>query len=162
MSGSPELAGMLDTIRDKPFMIAIIAGSLAQAVKVLTFLLIEKRVNYKRFVQTDGNPNMHSAAMAALTLAVGLHEGFVSPVFALSLCMSILIMIDIMNVKNAASQQAEVIHLVLERIRKIKVSKKHPGSEEEFADIHNYDVPYSIIDVLTGTALGIVITLVFY
>ena len=67
---------MLESIRSQPFLIAILAGACAQLLKVLSFLIIEKRVNYRRFVQTHGSPNMHSTAFSALTTAIGLHSGF--------------------------------------------------------------------------------------
>lgn len=150
---------MLDLIRDKPFLIGIIAGAAAQAIKVLTFLLLEKRVNYRRFVQSEGVPNMHSSAMAALSLAIGLKEGFGSPLFALTLSLSSLIFVNTIGVKNHASQQAEVVDLMLQRIVRRKRGKL--GSK---ADIEKYQriaegVRYAPIDVLTGIALGAVIAL---
>ncbi len=153
---------MFEVIRAKPFLSAMSAGALAQFIKVLTFLLIEKRLNYKRFVQTDGSPNMHSAAMTALTLSVGLIEGFQSTVFALSLCLSVLVMLDIINVKNAASRQAEILTVLVDRIRK-KKDASMPSKRQSSAGFNTREgVSYSIADVLTGAALGAVIAFLVY
>ena len=91
---------MLEIIRSKPFLVAAVAGLVAQTLKVVTFLILEKRVNYKRFVETDGTPNMHSAAFSALAVYVGTVEGFDSIIFALSLCMLAMTSVDIWNVKT--------------------------------------------------------------
>jgi acid phosphatase family membrane protein YuiD len=150
---------MFDVIRDKPFLIGILAGAVAQLIKVLTFLVLEKKVNYRRFVQSEGIPDMHVSAMSALTLAIGLKEGFGSPLFALPLSLSSLIFVNTVGVKKQASQQAEVVDLMLQRIMRKKQGKR--GSK---ADIERYQriaegVRHAPVDVLTGMALGCVISL---
>jgi acid phosphatase family membrane protein YuiD len=141
---------MIDVIRDKPFLIAILAGIIAQALKVAAFIIIEKRVNYKRFVQPDGSPNLHAATMTALTLAVGVKDGFLSPVFSISLCLSILIFTNIMHLKHAASKQAEVVFVIMERLRKVP----------KVAYNGNAGLLYRPIDVFTGIVVGVLFTII--
>jgi acid phosphatase family membrane protein YuiD len=58
-----------------------------------------------------------------------------------------LVTVDMWNVKRAASRQAEVVDLLLSRVRpQGPVPMRRPLS-------------YSVIDVLTGTVLGIVLGL---
>jgi acid phosphatase family membrane protein YuiD len=133
----------------KPYLVAILAGAAAQTVKVLSFLIVEKKVNYRRFVQTDGSPNMYSSAMTALTMYVGFIDGFGSMTFTLSLCLTIMVMVDTWNVKQAHSQQQEVILLLLDRW-----SAKQPGWARS-----RKALSYTPVDVLSGSVLGLVITL---
>jgi acid phosphatase family membrane protein YuiD len=133
----------------KPYLVAILAGLAAQAVKVLSFLVVEKKVNYKRFVQTDGSPNMHSAAMSALALYVGFIDGFGSVTFTLTLCLAIMVMVDTWNVKQAHSQQQEVMLLLIDRW-----STKHSSWARS-----RKALSYTPVDVLSGAALGVLITL---
>ena len=131
----------------KPLLLGISAGLSAQAIKLLSFLLLEKRINFRRFAETDGAPNMHSAAFAALTVGVALQTGTSSLEFAVTACFSALVTVDTWNVKRAASLQAEVVDLLLARVRpQGPVPLRRPLS-------------YSVIDVLTGTVLGISIGL---
>ncbi|HEX6789827.1 MAG TPA: divergent PAP2 family protein [Candidatus Krumholzibacteria bacterium] len=131
----------------KPIVLGISAGLSAQAVKVLSFLLLEKRINFRRFVETDGAPNMHSAAFAALTTGIAAQSGTGSLEFAVAACFTALVTVDMWNVKRAASLQAEVVDLLLSRVRpQGPVPLRRPLS-------------YSVIDVLTGTVLGIAIGL---
>ncbi|UCH85025.1 MAG: divergent PAP2 family protein [Candidatus Latescibacterota bacterium] len=143
---------MLDIIQQKPFLVAILAGLFAQSVKVVSFLFVEKRVNYRRFVQTDGMPNMHSTAFSALAIAVGMKAGFDSLEFAFSLCLTAIILVDTMNVKNAASRQAEAIWLLLERLR-----KDNPRARAE-----NTGLSYTPLDVFSGVVVGVIFAFVLY
>ncbi len=140
---------MLETIRQMPFIVAIVAGILAQAIKVISFLIVEKRVNYRRFVQADGAPNLHSTTFSALTVAVGRTAGFDSVVFGLALCMTSIILVDTMNVKNAASRQAEAVQLLTSRLRG-RTARSSRGNS------------YTPIDVLSGVALGGAFCLIVY
>ena len=140
---------MIDIIGSRPFMVAIAAGAAAQAVKVLSFLIVEKRVNYRRFVQPDGSPNVHSAAMSALTLFVGFADGFESVAFSLSFCLTVIVMVDTYNVKQAHSKQQEVVLMLLDR-----VSKKHTSWAAG-----RKALSYTHMDVFTGAALGIMVAL---
>jgi hypothetical protein len=127
----------------------MVAGVAAQAVKVLSFIIVEKRVNYRRFVQPDGSPNMHSAGMSALTMHVGFLDGFHSIAFALSLCLALMVTVDTWNVKQAHSKQQEVILLLVDRWS----SPQSTWARSRKA------LSYTPVDVLSGTALGIVITM---
>lgn len=142
---------MLEAIRSQPFLVAIIAGACAQLLKVLSFLIIEKKVNYRRFVQTHGSPNMHSTGFAALTTAIGLNSGFGSLPFAFAVCLTAVIVVDTMNVKNATSRQAEAIIHIMNRVRRKPLETHHATSTRS----------YTPMDVFTGLVLGVVIALLF-
>jgi acid phosphatase family membrane protein YuiD len=133
----------------KPYLVALLAGTTAQVVKVLSFLVVEKRVNYRRFVQTDGSPNMHSATMSALALFIGIRDGFDSIVFTLTLCLAIMVMVDTWNVKQAHSKQQEVVLMVIDRW-----GTKHAAWARS-----RKALSYTPLDVLSGAALGAVISL---
>ena len=138
---------MPDFFISRPVLLGFTAGLSAQAIKVLSFLLLEKRINFRRFVATDGAPNMHSAAFAALSMGVGQMTGVQSLEFAVCASFTALVTVDMWNVKRAASRQAEVVDLLLSRVRpQGPVPMRRPLS-------------YSVIDVLTGTVLGIVLGL---
>lgn len=142
---------MLEAIGDKPFLVAIIAGAGAQLVKVAAFLIAERRVNYRRFVQTDGAPNLHSTAFAALATAVGKSVGFDSLAFGLAGCLTAIILVDTMNVKNATSRQKEAMLLILDRVR-----RRVPRPEDRTPQLS-----YTPWDVFSGVVLGVGVALFF-
>jgi hypothetical protein len=142
---------MLELIRSKAFLVAILAGGAAQLLKVLSFLIIEKKVNLRRFVQTDGSPNMHSAAFSALSMAVGFQVGFDSLAFAFAVCLTAVIIVDTMNVKNATSRQAEAILHITDR-----VLQRLPSHRLGLSSLS-----YTPMDVFSGAAVGVGVALVF-
>jgi acid phosphatase family membrane protein YuiD len=143
---------VLDVIRDKPFLVAILAGTGAQLLKVIAFLIAEKRVNYRRFVQPGGAPNMHSATFGALMLAVALVDGFGSQTFALAAVLTAIILVDTMNVKNATSRQKEAVLLILDRVR-----QRQPRPEDRIPRRS-----YTPVDVFVGLAAGMAFAFLFY
>jgi acid phosphatase family membrane protein YuiD len=140
---------MFETIHAKPFLVAMLAGAAAQLIKVISFLIVEKKVDYKRFVETGGSPNMHSAATVALSMYIGFVDGFASIVFALSMSMTIMVSIDTWNVRGAHLRHQEFIVLILDRL-----SDRRGGLERS-----RKALSYTPVDVFTGAALGVVISL---
>lgn len=134
----------------RPFLVAFLAGLVAQTIKVVSFMILEKRVNYRRFVQADGSPNMHSAAFAALTMAVGFRSGFDSVEFTLSLCLTTMSSVDIWNVKHRAYRHAELIEMIIGRVSREPVAAIARSRKA---------LSYTPVDVLSGTVLGIVVAL---
>jgi acid phosphatase family membrane protein YuiD len=99
-------------------------------------------------METDGAPNMHSAAFAALTVAVVQVSCFGSLAFAVTLCLTALVTVDMWTVKRAAYRQAEVVDLIVQKVRPGALSRaRRPLS-------------YSAADVLTGTVVGVATALV--
>jgi acid phosphatase family membrane protein YuiD len=96
---------------------------------------------------------MHAATMSALSVAVGLKEGFDSIIFGLALCLAVVVCIDTINVKNAASQQAEVVDLILKRIRRRRKSRLRPPKQRQ---------SYTRWDVFSGVAIGVVFAMLIY
>ncbi len=86
----------------------------------------------------------------ALTIAVGMAEGFDSVVFGLALCLTSIILVDTMNVKNARSRQAEAVALLLERLRG---HRSMDGTRRKNS--------YTPVDVFSGVILGVVFALLF-
>jgi acid phosphatase family membrane protein YuiD len=137
-----------DLTLSRALVAGLVGGVIAQTMKVVSFLLIEKRINFRRLMETDGAPNMHSAAFAALTVAVGQVSGFGSLAFAVTLCLTALVTVDMWNVKRAAYRQAEVVDLIVQKVRPGALSRaRRPLS-------------YSAADVLTGTVVGVATALV--
>ncbi|HEV8129305.1 MAG TPA: divergent PAP2 family protein, partial [Candidatus Eisenbacteria bacterium] len=74
-----------------PIVHALLCGFLVQISKVLTFLLAERKINVRRFVETGGMPSSHAASVMALSTCVGLREGFGSVLFGVVLYFSLIV-----------------------------------------------------------------------
>jgi acid phosphatase family membrane protein YuiD len=143
---------MPEAVREMPFLVAILAGLVGQTAKVISFLIVEKRLNYRRFVQADGAPNTHTTTFSALAVAVGIRGGFDSVVFALAVCIASIVVVDTLNVRNAASRQAEIVQVLVERLRGKR--QERVGGRAGFS--------YTPLDVFSGVFLGVLFALVAY
>jgi uncharacterized protein len=132
----------------RPLLVGILGGLIAQGMKVVSFLLLEKRINFRRLLETDGAPNMHSAAFAALTVAIGGSEGFGSLEFGVVACLTSLVTVDMWNVKKAASHQAQMVDFIVPKLR--------PGAVRG----GRRPLSYSVLNVLTGTVIGVATALI--
>jgi hypothetical protein len=134
---------MLENTLARPLIVGVVAGLVAQAFKLVSFAILEKRVNFRRLVETDGAPNMHSAAFAGLSAAIAQREGLDSLEFALAASLTALVTVDIWNVKHAASRQADVVDLIVQKLR-----GNQPSEDRR-------RLSYTVLDALAGTGLGV-------
>jgi len=134
---------MFDGALARPLVVGVVAGLAAQTFKLFSFLVLEKRINFRRLAETDGAPNMHSAAFAGLTTAIAQRNGIGSLEFALAASLTALVTVDIWNVKHAASRQADVVDSIVRRLR------------PDLARAARRKLSYTVFDVLAGTALGV-------
>ena len=86
----------------------------------------KKRIfDFEYLVSTGGMPSAHTAMVTALTMSVGLTEGFGSPVAMVALGFTSVTMFDAATVRRAAGEQAKVLNSMLREIRELKFKPKH-------------------------------------
>lgn len=130
------------------FYIAFIAWLIAQLSKVVTTLVIEKRLNLYRLVGSGGMPSSHSSFVMGLSTSIGLVKGWDSASFAIALVFSLVIMYDASGVRRAVGKQAIILNTMLDDL------SKHKHIEQEKLKELIGHTPY---EVLVGAILGIVI-----
>ena len=97
------------------FWVALLVGFLVQGYKGVAVFVQTGRWNLRRFVETGGMPSSHSASVAALSTAVGLHDGFTSLLFGVTLYFSLIVMYDAAGLRRNAGRQAAVLNRLIER-----------------------------------------------
>jgi len=118
-----------------------------QIFKLLSDSIIHKRINFKRFVETGGMPSSHSAVVTSLMTAVGLSEGFDSPMFAVSFVFSFIVMYDAAGVRRAAGKQAQILNQLINS-KQVKVD-----TNEKLKEL----LGHSPVQVFVGAIYGIVV-----
>lgn len=136
-----------------PLFHALTCGFLVQISKVLTFLLREKKINVRRFVETGGMPSSHAASVMALSTCVGLREGVSSVLFAVSLYFSIVVMYDAAGLRRAAGRQATLLNRILNEHIKM------PGApHQQLREL----LGHTPFEVLVGAIIGILFSMAIY
>ena len=98
--------------------VVFVALFLAQALKVIYTLITERKLNFRRFLDTGSMPSSHTSSVVSLATAVGIKEGLDSTFFVISLVLATVVMYDATGVRRAAGKQAEVLNKIVENIRK--------------------------------------------
>ncbi len=98
---------------NKVLIIALVAWVLAQILKVPTTLLREHKLDVSWLVQPGGMPSSHAAIMTAATHAIGLYVGFDSPLFALGVVITMIVVYDATGIRRQAGKHAELLNKVI-------------------------------------------------
>ncbi|MGH7724605.1 MAG: divergent PAP2 family protein [Candidatus Eiseniibacteriota bacterium] len=97
----------------KAFEIALLTSIAVQLYKGFTAWAWERRLNFRRFVETGGMPSSHSAAVAALSTTVGIEEGVVTSLFGVTVFFSLIVMYDAAGLRRAAGRQATLLNQIV-------------------------------------------------
>ena len=128
-------------------------GFLLQGYKGLRPYFKTGRWNLRRFVETGGMPSSHAASVAALSTAVGLEEGFRSPLFSATLFFSLIVMYDAAGLRRAAGRQAAVLN------RLIDEHFKHPEKgTQKLMEL----LGHTPLEVLVGALIGTLSAVLWY
>ena len=140
-------------VTSQPLFHALACGFLVQLSKVLTFLLREKKINVRRFVETGGMPSSHAASVSALTTCVGLREGTGSVLFDVTVFFSLIVMYDAAGLRRAAGRQASLLNRILHEHIQL------PGQpHERLREL----LGHTPLEVLLGAIIGILFSLAIY
>jgi len=88
---------------------ALIAMVLAQLLKIIYYLITDKKLIWRHFFGVGGMPSSHSALVSCLSMMVGLLQGFDSIFFSIAAILSFIIMYDAIKVRPE-----EVAHTLIE------------------------------------------------
>lgn len=127
---------------------AVIGWLVAQVLKTLIDVILNKSFNPERIFGSGGMPSSHSSTVCALTTASAFKYGFGSFEFAVSFVLAMIVMYDAMGVRRETGKQAELLNTVF------------------FENILNFDgvllqeklkeyVGHTPLQVVAGAALGI-------
>lgn len=132
-------------------VIPIFAWFSVQFFKFLADAFAHKRFNFRRIVETGGMPSSHSAVVTSLMTAIGITQGFDSPLFAMSFVSGVIVMYDAAGVRRAAGKQATILNELMNS-KQIKIERQVKLKEL---------LGHTPIEVVCGAIYGIVVAAVF-
>ena len=107
---------MNSILNNNVLLSAVIAGSIAQIIKVILTFLTEKKIKWDRLIETGGMPSAHSAAVTALSVSLGMKYGWNSPLVAISFVFGYIVMYDATGVRQAAGKHAKLINELIDEL----------------------------------------------
>lgn len=131
--------------------IPIITWFLVQSIKVLSDLIIHKKLNIKRLWGSGGMPSSHSAFVTSLATVAALSRGFDSLEFAICVIFASIVMYDAAGVRRAAGKQARVLNQIIENDGDINI-------QEKLVEL----LGHTPVEVLAGGVVGILMAIALY
>ena len=137
--------------RNQVFLATLSAWLLAQVIKVIIGLKKERRFNFRWIFEPGGMPSAHTATVAALSTAVGLHFGFDTGLFGVTVIFAVMIMFDAGGFRRMVGRQATILNKIID-----DVYAKKKVEEEKVREL----LGHTPVQVIAGAALGILVALV--
>lgn len=139
---------LLALFENKALIAGLIAWLLAQVIKIPLDYLRTHRWNWALLLTTGGMPSSHSSLMTATTLAIGLYDGFDSPVFALGVAITMIVTYDAAGVRQQAGIHAQRINVLFDELL-----HGHPINQRDLREV----IGHTPLEVAGGILLGLVV-----
>ena len=119
----------------------------AQFFKIIFNFFSTGKIRFGIMFETGGMPSSHSALITGVTSGIGFQLGFDSPIFALAIAVSLIVMYDASGVRKSAGIQATEINNLSRKL--------DPKSEVNLKE----NLGHTKFEVIVGSLLGPLITL---
>ncbi len=139
---------ILALFQNKALIAGLIAWALAQVIKIPLYYLQRRKWNWSLLFTTGGMPSSHSALMTATTFAIGLYNGFESPVFALGVVITMVVTYDAAGVRQQAGIHAQRINVIM-----AELLKGHPITERDLREV----LGHTPLEVVGGILFGLAV-----
>ena len=142
-----------DLFQNEIFVAAGMGWLVAQILKTLIFVLINKKFDPERLVGSGGMPSSHSSTVCALATATCIEYGAGSFEFAIALIFAIIVMYDARGVRRETGIQAHVINELMQAFA--DMGRKDISIDKKLKEF----VGHTPLQVLAGAILGILVAL---
>ena len=141
-----------DLWANTPLICAAISWTVAQLIKVMISLGLEKTLDWRRFFGMGGMPSSHTAFVFSLALMTGIQDGFGTTVFALAFALAAVVIYDAMGVRRETGKQGAVLNQIIQEV----LVEGQPITEDHLKEL----VGHSPLEVAAGVLLGSIVVLV--
>lgn len=151
-----------------PLWAALIAIIFAQVIKIPVKLIVARELSFRIAFSTGGMPSSHSAAVTALTTAVGIVEGVSSTLFAVSCVFGVITMYDASGIRRHAGRHAAVLNQLMKDLQhtfeemKGWNRKEDKERREDLKELLGHEPIEVFFGALTGIAVAFIVHPLFY
>jgi acid phosphatase family membrane protein YuiD len=140
-------------IQNHALLTGLVGWFLAQVLKIPVDFIRERHWNWALFFAAGGMPSSHSCLVTSTAMAVGLHNGFNNPLFAVAAALAMVVVYDATGVRRQAGMQARKINILVEELL-----KGHQINEQQLREV----IGHTPLEALGGVVLGLVIAIGFW
>lgn len=135
---------------------ALTAWSLAQILKVPIEFWRTHKWDWALLFTAGGMPSSHSALVTAAAHAIGLYTGFDSPLYALSVVVTMIVVYDATGIRRQAGRHAEMINAMMRDLM-----EGHPLQEQQLREVLGHTPLQAFMGILLGLSIAQLIKFVW-
>ena len=139
-------------LSNKILIAAFYGWLVAQVLKTIIYVAVNKTFNPERLLGDGGMPSSHSATVMAMVTSTAFYFGPDTFEFAVTAILALIVMHDAMGVRRETGKQAKVINNMMDWF----VQNSDISPEEKLKEF----VGHSPTQVFFGALLGIIVGVV--
>ena len=140
-----------------PLVTALLSNILAQVLKTVVYYYRTGKWDFHWVLASGGFPSSHSSTVTALSLSIGIQEGFDSAIFAVTTIFSFIVMYDACHVRYYSGKNIELTQQLVKDLREMTgLHFDDPIYQEKLKNV----LGHKFVEVIGGFVVGLLVPLI--
>lgn len=140
-----------------PLVTALLSNILAQVLKTVVYYYRTGKWDFHWVIASGGFPSSHSSTVTALSLSIGIQEGFDSTIFAVTTIFSFIVMYDACHVRYYSGKNIELTQQLVKDLREMTgLHFDDPIYQEKLKNV----LGHKFVEVIGGFVVGLAVPLI--
>ena len=140
-----------------PLVTALLSNILAQVLKTVVYYYRIGKWDFHWIIASGGFPSSHSSTVTALSLSIGIQEGFDSAIFAVTTIFSFIVMYDACHVRYYSGKNIELTQQLVKDLREMTgLHFDDPIYQEKLKNV----LGHKFVEVIGGFVVGLAVPLI--
>lgn len=140
-----------------PLVTALLSNILAQVLKTVVYYYRTGKWDFHWVIASGGFPSSHSSTVTALSLSIGIQEGFDSAIFAVTTIFSFIVMYDACHVRYYSGKNIELTQQLVKDLRGMTgLHFDDPIYQEKLKNV----LGHKFVEVIGGFVVGLAVPLI--
>lgn len=140
-----------------PLVTALLSNILAQVLKTVVYYYRTGKWDFHLVIASGGFPSSHSSTVTALSLSIGIQEGFDSAIFAVTTIFSFIVMYDACHVRYYSGKNIELTQQLVKDLREMTgLHFDDPIYQEKLKNV----LGHKFVEVIGGFVVGLAVPLI--
>lgn len=140
-----------------PLVTALLSNILAQVLKTVVYYYRTGKWDFHWVIASGGFPSSHSSTVTALSLSIGIQEGFDSAIFAVTTIFSFIVMYDACHVRYYSGKNIELTQQLIKDLREMTgLHFDDPIYQEKLKNV----LGHKFVEVIGGFVVGLAVPLI--
>lgn len=140
-----------------PLVTSLLSNILAQVLKTVVYYYRTGKWDFHWVIASGGFPSSHSSTVTALSLSIGIQEGFDSAIFAVTTIFSFIVMYDACHVRYYSGKNIELTQQLVKDLREMTgLHFDDPIYQEKLKNV----LGHKFVEVIGGFVVGLAVPLI--